>query len=104
MPRLRLETQDRDKNHEFGFNEWSENMITMPEHLASISAFGPARIMAGTLYAQGELAGARKLEEQMLEALAPDMKAHGGGGEVGELSQVAALGDGENDVEMLKES
>ena len=43
MPRLRLETQDRDKNHEFGFNEWSENMITMPEHLASISAFGPAR-------------------------------------------------------------
>jgi hydroxymethylpyrimidine pyrophosphatase-like HAD family hydrolase len=56
------------------------------------------------LYAQGELAGARKLEEQMLEALAPDMKAHGGGGEVGELSQVAALGDGENDVEMLKES
>ena len=60
--------------------------------------------LAGTLYAQGELAGARKLEEQMLEALAPDMKAHGGGGEVGELSQVAALGDGENDVEMLKES
>ena len=43
MPRLRLETQDRDKNHEFGFNEWSENMITMPEHLASISACGPAR-------------------------------------------------------------
>ena len=43
MPRLRLETQDRDKNHEFGFNEWSENMITMPEQLASISAFGPGR-------------------------------------------------------------
>ena len=28
--------------------------------------------LAGTLYAQGELAGARKLEEQMLEALASD--------------------------------
>ena len=43
MPRLRLETQDRDNNHESGLNEWSENMITMPEHLASISAFGPGR-------------------------------------------------------------
>jgi len=30
MPRLRLETQDRDKDHESGLNEWSENMITMP--------------------------------------------------------------------------
>jgi hypothetical protein len=33
MPRLRLETQDRDDDYESGFNEWSENMITMPEHL-----------------------------------------------------------------------
>lgn len=54
------------------------------------------------MYAQGELAGARKLEEQLLEALASDMEAHGGGGELGELHKFTS--DGETQVKPCAEA